>query len=70
MLLPDDAMRSTSGLPVEAGERRRGAAVSGFGLLLWAGAVLALLAAGLLLWADRGARVFTDMLSAAIAWCF
>jgi hypothetical protein len=63
-------MRSTSGLPVEVGEARRGPAERRFGALLWVGAGLALVAAGLLLWADRGARVFTDMLSAAIAWCF
>jgi hypothetical protein len=39
-------------------------------VLLWAGAVLAAVAAGLLLWAERGTQVFVDMLSATLAWCF
>ena len=64
-------MKRTAGRPAEAaGSRDATAATRRFGALLWAGAGLALVAAGLLLWADRGARVFTDMLSAAIAWCF
>lgn len=40
------------------------------GMALWAGAGLCLLATGLVLWDARGAAVFTDVLSAAIAWCF
>ena len=45
---------------------------SGFsrlGLVLWAGAAVCLVAAGLVLWNARGAGVFTDVLAAAIAWC-
>lgn len=38
--------------------------------VLWVGAVGAVVAAGLVLWADRASAVFVDMLSAAIAWCF
>jgi hypothetical protein len=63
-------MKRTAGLPAEAAGSRDATATRRFGALLWAGAGLALVAAGLLLWADRGARVFTDMLSAAFAWCF
>jgi hypothetical protein len=37
---------------------------------LWAGAGLALAAAGGLLWAARGDAVFTDAVSSALAWCF
>ena len=29
-----------------------------------------MVAAGLVLWSVRGPVIFTDMLSAAIAWCF
>lgn len=35
-----------------------------------AGAVVALLAIGLYLWSVHGAAIFTDLVSAAIAWCF
>ena len=34
------------------------------------GAVVALLAMGLYLWSLHGAAIFTDLVSAAIAWCF
>lgn len=40
------------------------------GLALWSAATLCLVAAGLVLWDARGAGVFTDVLAAAIAWCF
>lgn len=36
---------------------------------LWGGAVLVLVAAGLVLWSARAPAVFADVLSAAIAWC-
>jgi hypothetical protein len=36
---------------------------------LWAGAILAVVGAGLVLWSARGAAVFTDVVSAALAWC-
>ena len=39
-------------------------------VVLWASAVACLVAAGLVLWADRASAVFVAMLSAAIAWCF
>ena len=35
-----------------------------------AGAGVALLGFGLFLWATRGAAIFTDLVSSAIAWCF
>jgi len=35
-----------------------------------AGAGVGLLGFGLFLWATRGAAIFTDLVSAAIAWCF
>ncbi len=38
--------------------------------VLWGGAVLAVVAAGLVLWSARADAVFVDMLSAAVAWCF
>jgi hypothetical protein len=34
------------------------------------GMVLALLVMGLYLWSLHGAAIFTDLVSAAIAWCF
>ena len=34
-----------------------------------AGALVALLGTGLYLWAVHGAAIFTDLVSAAIAWC-
>ncbi len=37
---------------------------------LWVGAILAVVGAGLVLWSARGAAVFTDVVSAALAWCF
>jgi cytochrome c-type biogenesis protein CcmH/NrfF len=43
---------------------------AGLRLALWGGAVLALVAGGLVLWSARASAVFVDMLSAAIAWCF
>jgi hypothetical protein len=38
--------------------------------LLLAGAAICLVGAGLLLWWHRGAAVFSDVVLAAIAWCF
>lgn len=35
-----------------------------------AGIGVALLATGLYLWSIHGAAIFTDLVSAAIAWCF
>lgn len=43
---------------------------AGVRVALWSGTVLALVAAGLVLWSARASAVFADMLSAAIAWCF
>ena len=40
------------------------------GLGLLAAGTLCLVAAGGLLWWHRGAAVFEDVVSAAIAWCF
>lgn len=37
---------------------------------LLGGAAAALVAAGLLMWATFGAAVFSDVVLAAIAWCF
>jgi hypothetical protein len=37
---------------------------------LWAASGLALVVAGLLLWAAQGDAVFTDAVSTALAWCF
>ncbi|MHB2166820.1 hypothetical protein [Alsobacter sp. R-9] len=37
--------------------------------LLWGGALVLTVAAGLVLWSSRGAAVFVDMVSAAVAWC-
>ncbi len=58
-----------TGLPLDnpphaatAGSRRTGQA-------LWLAAALALIAAGLVLWTARAEAIFTDMVSAAIAWC-
>ena len=45
---------------------RRG--LAGRGLV--AAAVVCLVAAGLVLWASRGDAVFTDVVLAALAWCF
>lgn len=47
-----------------------GAGIGRAAIVLWAGAALCLVAAGLVLWQARGAGVFTDVLAAAIAWCF
>lgn len=52
----------TNPAPVPAG--------AGLRVALWGGTVLAIVAAGLLLWSARASAVFVDMLSAAIAWCF
>ena len=35
-----------------------------------AGVFVALLATGIYLWTIHGAAIFTDLVSAAIAWCF
>lgn len=43
---------------------------SSLGIALWSATTLCLVAAGLVLWDARGAGVFTDVLAAAIAWCF
>lgn len=51
----------------QAGQGRR---ASDAARLLMGGAVAMLLAAGLLMWWARGPAIFTDMLSAAVAWCF
>jgi hypothetical protein len=37
---------------------------------LVAAAVLVLIGAGGLLWARQGGAVFTDLMTAALAWCF
>lgn len=37
---------------------------------LFAGAVLCLVASGGLLWWHYGGAIFTDMVSATLAWCF
>ena len=39
-------------------------------LLLVGGAAICLVGAGLLLWWHRGAAVFSDLVLAALAWCF
>ena len=39
-------------------------------LLVVAGSALCLVGAGLLLWSQHGPAVFSDMLVAALAWCF
>ena len=39
-------------------------------LLAGAAVVLCLVAAGLLLWSQHGAAVFSDTVLAALAWCF
>jgi hypothetical protein len=36
---------------------------------LWSAAGAALIASGLVLWSARADAVFTDLISAAIAWC-
>jgi hypothetical protein len=38
-------------------------------LALWAAAAVALIASGMVLWTARAEAVFTDMVSAALAWC-
>lgn len=38
--------------------------------LLLGGLALLVVAAGVVLWSTRGPAIFTDMLSAAVAWCF
>jgi hypothetical protein len=38
--------------------------------MLMAAGALSLCAAGLVLWSDRGAAVFSDTVLAALAWCF
>ncbi|WP_158266644.1 hypothetical protein [Alsobacter soli] len=43
---------------------------SGLRVSLWLGAAAAVVVAGLLLWAAQGEAVFTDVVSAALAWCF
>ena len=48
-------------LPADAGRMAR--------RMLWGGAVVLAVAAGLVLWSSRGAAVFIDMVSAAVAWC-
>lgn len=35
-----------------------------------AGAFVALLGTGIYLWSIHGAAIFTDLVSAAISWCF
>lgn len=40
------------------------------GLALVAAGVIALVGAGLLLWAAQGPAVFTEVVLAALAWCF
>jgi hypothetical protein len=40
------------------------------GPVLVGGAVLSVTVAGLLLWSHRGGAVFSDMVIAAVAWCF
>ena len=49
---------------------RTGPGIGPVGIALWAGSALFVVAAGLVLWHARGAGVFTDVLAAAIAWCF
>lgn len=39
-------------------------------LALWSLSVATIVAAGLVLWNATGPAIFTDMVSAAIAWCF
>jgi hypothetical protein len=51
-------------------QAEQGASRAPVAALLWAGAGLSLLAAGILLWSTQGADIFTAMLSAASAWCF
>jgi hypothetical protein len=53
------------------GERSLEATSTGFSSrLLVAGAVGCAVAAGLLLWSRQGDAVFSDMVLAALAWCF
>ena len=60
----------TSSSPPQETAPARGAGLGRAAIALWAGAALCLVAAGLVLWDARGAGVFTDVLAAAIAWCF
>lgn len=66
----DPAMTATPSQtppPTDASARNGAGAL---GIALWSAATLCLVAAGLVLWDARGAGVFTDVLAAAIAWCF
>lgn len=60
----------TSNSPPQDSAPTHGAGIGRAAIVLWAGAALCLVAAGLVLWDARGAGVFTDVLAAAIAWCF
>jgi hypothetical protein len=57
-------MRATQGAGDDTGRRR-----SPIGPALLAAGTICLIAAGGLLWWRRGAAVFEDIASAAIAWC-
>jgi hypothetical protein len=57
------------GRPRES-EETGGSGISVASRLLLGGAAAMMVAAGLVLWSVRGPVIFTDMLSAAIAWCF
>jgi hypothetical protein len=67
MRATQDAARPAADDPV-SGRARPGGGILGIGLL--AAGTLCLVAAGGLLWWRRGAAVFEDVASAAIAWCF
>ncbi|HEY8566974.1 MAG TPA: hypothetical protein VIL65_15865 [Beijerinckiaceae bacterium] len=56
-------MSAETSTAAPAGSRR-------LGVVLLIGSVVALVAAGALLWSRHGAAVFSDMVVAAIAWCF
>jgi hypothetical protein len=67
----DPTVTTTPSMLPEAGtEAHHDRPLRRAGLVLWGAAGLCLLAAGLVLWNARGAAVFTDVLAAAIAWCF
>ena len=56
--------------PIRPGAGHAGSGRPTLGLGLLAAGALCLVAAGGLLWWRRGAAVFEDVVSSAIAWCF
>jgi len=55
---------------IEASEQASGSANASCAVrLIWLATGLGFIAAGLVLWAARGERVFADIVSASLAWC-